>query len=488
MDAVTEIRKRTGKDDRIAFVYGNFNILHPGHLRLLKFAKESGDFLAVGVKKRDANIALLDENMRLENLKLSTFVDFAFILEEDPVQFIGKLKPEIVIKGKEHENSYNPEEEIINEYGGRLLFNSGNIRFSSFDLLKDDFYNLETSTIRKPEDFMIRHEISKDDLRKTVSAFSELNVVVIGDLIVDEYITCHPLGMSQEDPTIVVTPISNDRFLGGAGIVAAHAAGLGASVTFATVAGDDENLDFADQKLSEYNANALILRDEQRPTILKQRFRANGKTLLRVNHLKEHNIGRKLQDNLFEQILPELIKANLVIFADFNYGCLPQPLIDKIHDLCIKNRIQMVADSQSSSQMGDISRFKDMLLITPTEREARLALRDFESGLIVLAEKLEAQTNTRNIFTTLNSEGTLIYNGFEKQKKWQTDKLPAMNKAPKDVSGAGDSLLTCSALALVSGADIWQSAFLGSLAAACQVGRVGNIPLQRQEIIDEINL
>ena len=66
-----------------------------------------------------------------------------------------------------------------------------------------------------------------------------MKVCIVGDLIVDEYITCNPLGMSQEDPTIVVTPVEEEQFLGGAGIVAAHAVGLGASVDFFSVVGSD---------------------------------------------------------------------------------------------------------------------------------------------------------------------------------------------------------------------------------------------------------
>jgi len=77
---------------------------------------------------------------------------------------------------------------------------------------------------------------------------------------------------------------------------------------------------------------------------------------------------------------------NLIIFSDFNYGCLPQLLVDQITSFCNEKGIMMVADSQSSSQIGDVSRFRGMTLVTPTEREARFAVHDFESGLVVLAE------------------------------------------------------------------------------------------------------
>jgi bifunctional ADP-heptose synthase (sugar kinase/adenylyltransferase) len=147
----------------------------------------------------------------------------------------------------------------------------------------------------------------------------------------------------------------------------------------------------------------------------------------------------------------------------------------------------MVADSQSSSQFGDISRFKNMTLITPTEREARLGLRDFDSGLVVLANSLISNCNSKNTIITLGGEGVLI-SASDSEEGYLTDKIPAMNNSPKDVSGAGDCLLVTTSLALASNCNIWESAYLGSLAAACQVGRIGNIPIKIDDIIFELNI
>ena len=174
--------------------------------------------------------------------------------------------------------------------------------------------------------------------------------------------------------------------------------------------------------------------------------------------------------------------TDLIIFADFNYGCLPQTLVDAIVELCTAKGVPMVADSQSSSQVGDVSRFRNMLLLTPTEREARLALHDANSGLVVLAQAIQRRSGAKNVILTLGPEGVLIHANAHEAGNWLTDQLPAFETSPKDTAGAGDSFLTCVSLALLAGADIWQSAYLGSLAAACQVGRVGNLPLSVDEI------
>lgn len=487
LKALNAIQRMVRKGQRTVFVSGNFNIVHPGHLRLLRFAKQCGDFLVVGVLSDSlSKTALLPEGLRLDGVQSTSWVDYAFILRDLPAKFISSLKPNFVVKGQEHADQFNPELGALRSYGGKLLFSSGEVSFSSLDLLRDEFKSLNFSTIAKPDDFPKRHGFKMTDLKRVVQDMKGLEIVVIGETIVDEYITCDPLGMSQEDPTIAVTPILKERFVGGAGIVSAHAKGLGGNVHFFSVLGKDDSADFVRTRLKEYGVHVCFYDDETRPTIRKERFRASGKTLLRVNHFHQHPINKDLQMKMLDDIKARLHKAKLLIFSDFNYGCLPQPLVDEIAEYCQARGVLMVADSQSSSQIGDVSRFKDMFLLTPTEREARLAVGDFNAGLVVLAEMLRAKARAKNILLTLGAEGLMVHASAVPPRKWLTDRLPSMNNAPKDVSGAGDSLLTCASMALAVGADIWQSAYLGSIAAACQLGRIGNIPLTSNELLVEI--
>jgi rfaE bifunctional protein kinase chain/domain len=486
--AIQEIRHKAANANRIVFVSGNFNVIHPGHLRLLNFAAECGDFLVVGVSQDDSPDTFVPGTLRLEGIRSISCVDFAFSLTTPLEQLILELKPALVVKGKEHENHFNAEQAAVESYGGRLLFSSGEARFSSMDLLQRELRESNLSSIQKSAEFPRRHSFNMTALTNILTQFASLKVVVIGDLIVDEYITCDPLGMSQEDPTIVVTPIKRDLFVGGAAIVAAHANGLGASVSYYGVVGDDQAASFAKETLRDYGVRTNLFSDTSRPTTLKQRYRARGKTLLRVSHLRQHDISQALAHNLLEQLDRDLVDANLLVFSDFNYGCLPQPLVDEIIKRCSRRRIPMVADSQSSSQVGDIARFKGMLLLTPTEHEARLSVRDSGSGLVVLAEELRSKAAAEHVFITLGGEGILIHSPDGFPRGLITDQIPAFNTAPKDVAGAGDCLLICTSMALASGASIWESAYLGSIAAACQVGRVGNSPLAAEEVLQELML
>jgi len=474
---------------RTVFVSGNFNILHPGHLRLLRFAKESGDRLMVGVEsdRIAGNGAHVPEQLRLEGLQSIGLVDEVMLIDEPVADIILRLRPDIVVKGKEHELLYNPELNALEQYGGSLVFSSGETIFSSFDLIRKEFKEFDFRAISLPKEYLARHHIDKARLVELLQSFSKLKICVVGDLIIDEYITCQPLGMSQEDPTIVVTPVDSIRFIGGAGIVAAHAAGLGANVDFYSVSGNDASRKYALENLSAVKVNAVLVLDDTRPTTLKQRYRSHGKSLLRVSHLHQGGISIKLQSQMIELIEQSIKEVDLLVFSDFNYGCLPQPLVERIIDIAKSHGVMLVADSQSSSQTGDIGRFRGMNLITPTEREARISTRNREDGLVVLAEQIRQQAIAHNVLLKLGEEGVLVHAGNGKENDWLTDRIGALNSAPKDVAGAGDSLLIASAMTLVSGGNIWEAACLGSLAAAVQVGRVGNTPLKAEELIQELN-
>lgn len=479
-DLVEWLAKTSGKT---TFVSGNFNILHPGHLRMLRFAQETADRLVVGITPDGTPGVSVPSEVRVENFHSISIDLFPVLLTEPPAEFIRWLKPDFVVKGREFENVFNPEKRAVESYGGKLLFSSGESRFSSIATLRRSYVERQSTPIEFPAQYAERRNFTSSCLRDILSRFSNLRITVIGDVIVDEYIDCDPLGMSQEDPTIVVSPIEQTNFIGGGAIVAAHAATLGADVRFVSIVGDDQTADFVNGELDRSRVAAHLLTDTTRPTTRKQRFRAGGKTLLRVNHLRQHAVDGSLAEELVRSVHQHLGKTDLLLFADFNYGCLPQGVVDAINTEAREHGVMLAADSQASSQISDISRYRGMSVITPTEREARLAVGDFESGLVVLAERLAQKADAAHVLITLGAEGMLVYD----HTACLTDRIPALNTAPQDVAGAGDSLFTCTAMSLRLGAGIWSSAYLGSLAAACQVSRVGNIPLNPAELVYELD-
>ena len=362
-----QLRCDVDAQTKIGFISGNFDVLHPGHVRLLQFAAELCDVLVVGLSSDEAPGVRVRYDIRAESLRALAAVDHVVPLENDPISFIRELRPEVVVKGYEFAEANNLEQPVVESYGGRLVFGSGETQFSAIELIEREFQAGPPLDIRAPVEFLRRHDISLPTLRADVDKLANVRVLVIGDLIVDDFVACSPIGMSQEDPTIVVTPIKTTRYVGGAGVVAAHARALGADVRLITVVGHDEAAEFADDWLKTKRINATLLTDDTRPTTTKERYRANGKTLLRVNRLRQHAISLSIVKSIVRQIECSLNDIDLILFSDFNYGCLPQGLVSAIVARAKDHGVMMAADSQASSQMADISRFKHMELITPTE-------------------------------------------------------------------------------------------------------------------------
>lgn len=471
------------KDRKTAFISGNFNIVHPGHVRLFAFAKKLAQWLIVGVHSDElgGEHIHISQDLRLEALKSNSWVDEVVLIEEDVVHTVNELRPDIIVKGKEFENRANPEEETARAYGGRLIFGSAEVSLSSLELLSRDLPTLPEAGFVIPKNYMRQHEIKISSLQEVVSRFSSLKVCVIGDLIVDEYITCEALGMSQEDPTLVVSPIDQRRFVGGAGVVAAHASALGAESTLISVCGNDDAGLFTRRTLQNFGVKANLVIDESRPTTLKQRYRADNKSLLRVSYLRQNSISKRHQLELIEQATPIIRQSDLLVFSDFNYGCLPQNVVDHCTEIAKVANVIRIADSQSSSQTGDICRFKDMNLISATEREMRIGLRDKDVGLPVLAEKLREHANAGYIVLKLGADGVLLHMP-SREGLMTTDRLPAFTSSPIDVAGAGDSMLITAGMTLSSGGSPWEAAVIGNIAAALQVGRLGNKPIHSAEL------
>ena len=470
-----------------ALVTGNFNVLHPGHIRLLKYAKNFAKHLVVGVFSDSlaGDAVDINQELRQEAVGAIDLVDEVVLIDKPLNEFIIERRPDIIVKGKEYESGFNIEFDALKDYGGQLIFSSGEMGSLS-DNHKNYHLNIPSITQELLREFMTRHSITSVRLREIVSNFTNKRVCVLGDIIIDEYIDCFALGMSQEEPTLVVSPQETQQFLGGAGIVASHAAQLGAEVQFLSVTGQDQGRDFAASILDKYGVDYSFIVDAARPTTVKQRFRSQGKSLLRVSTLSQQAISTKLQNLILSEFKKISTECDLVIFSDFNYGCLPQPLVEKIISIAKKRNIFIAADSQSSSQYGDVSRFKGADLITPTEREARLALQNYDDGLVVLGDKLMEKADANYILLKLGSEGMIAQLSSKKLKTPHTERLRALHPQASDVSGAGDSVLTASSLSLISEASMWEASLLGAIAAFIQVGRVGNVPLTKDEILSII--
>lgn len=463
------------------FISGLFNSVHAGHIRLMTFARKLAPKLIVGIYGDGYKNSVFGRPLseRLMALKSLNLIDEIVVIESDISAVLRSVQPSFIVKGSEFQGEVNVESTYIDENKNcQIVFSPGEIGFFSED---NQFEIQEKKFSYHDQQFLEKHNLQFKRLHDITCSFKDLRVAVIGETIVDDYIECTPLGMSQEDPTIVVKPIAKKRFLGGAAIVAAHAKSLGAKVEFFTSLGKDPEGAFAKEKLKEFGVEYKIFYQDFRSTILKTRYRANGKTLLRVSRVQENPVEGDIQIKLIETLRKILIEADVLIFSDFNYGLITDQIISAATQICNAHKVIIAADSQSSSQIGDISRFKNVDLITPTEREGRLALKGRDIGLTALCEELKIKCNAKHVILTMAEKGLLVHSDID-EENWRTDEIKALNNYPVDVAGAGDSFLTAAALSLAVKASIWEASYIGSVAASLQVANIGNIPIDLNEL------
>jgi rfaE bifunctional protein kinase chain/domain len=449
-------------------------------MRLFSHALELGDRLVVGiVRDEEANTGDDFSETLLRNLPFVSEV----IIGADASSIIRKANPHFIVKGFEHREGSAPESEAIDEVGAKIVYTSGNPFLTESDLL-EGMGQLLKPEIQMPKDYLSRNGINPKTVSRLMLESKKKKVLIFGDLIVDEYVACHAVGMSQEDPMVVNAPISSHLYVGGAGIVAAHCRALGAETMLISTTGEDSTAEWVEKKLTEYGINSYLLRDTTRPTTLKQRYKSDKQTLFRLSHFKQHPIEKEMKEALCKRLEQELQSVDLLILSDFSYGVLDAELakfaIEKAKDL----NVQIAADSQSSSQVGDLGKFFGVDHIFATEREARLQLRNDLDGLAVIAGKLRKELSAQNIFLKLGADGVLLEGvNSSSSQILNTERIPALNRNPVDVSGAGDSMLAACSLCLISGGTFAESAFVGSVVAAIQVGRQGNTPVTIEEVL-----
>jgi rfaE bifunctional protein kinase chain/domain len=326
-----------------------------------------------------------------------------------------------------------------------------------------------------------RHDIAAHTIDQLLTAFSEKRVLVIGDLIIDKYVLCDATDLASEAAMMSLTRLEEQVYVGGAGIVARHLAGLGATPYLLSTAGHDEYSAMAQGVLeNESITTKLIPCRDKLPE--KTRFLVETSKLLRVEEGQSHPLDSVAEQKAFDWITSISGGFDAVVFCDFGYGTITGGLWERMQRWLRRKVGVVVADI--SGQRGQLTRFKNVNLLCPTERELRTALNDFESGLSSVAWKALEQTQARQLMVTLGKKGLVVFdrqsqdaNCPEWRGRLRSEYLPTLADRVVDPLGCGDSLLAVTTMALAGGGNLMQAAYLGSAAAAWQIAHLGNLPL-----------
>lgn len=484
--------------------HGAFDQLHPGHIRHLVWAKSQGAKLVVSVQEKleAGEPSVLDALDRAEALAAIEVVDYVTVDAGDWVGgLLELLKPDIYVKGREfekiHDGAFGRERRLVEAYGGEVRFSSGDVLDGRPAMLAQRAsQSLSARSQLRP--FLQRNHIDIAVLERRIESFKDRSVLVVGETIVDEYVHCDALGMSADAPTIVVRPTHDDKYVGGAGIVAQHVAALGAEARYVSVVGEDIEADYVRCELDRRSVNHRLIVDGTRPTIAKKRFLVQRRKLLNVNTFRDQDLGERAERAVLDQLEELVADVDAIIISDFSYGVVTSGIIDFLAQISRERGIPIAGDVQSSSQVGRVTRLRGLTVVTPSEKEARQAMWDRDNGVADVGARLLRETGHDSLLVSMGSRGLMLFDSkglrwnehseeiplHELKQKLDIEYLPSFGDVVVDPMGAGDSMLATLTTAMAAGAGLMEAAFLGNCAASVAIANMGNLPISYLEVLD----
>ena len=489
-----QLLKIVGKFPRkrkIIMCHGNFDIVHPGHVRHLTYAKSKASILVASITadkmiKKGTHRPHVPQNLRALNLAAFEMVDYVIIDNNlTPIENIKKIKPDYFAKGFEYTSKSLPqataeEKKVVEKYGGKMIFTPGDIVYSSSKLLNiaEPSINLE-----KLLNIMNEYKIEFVDLKNILRSKKKIKVHVVGDLIIDKYTRTKLIGYNAKTPTPSVIKQKSDKYVGGAAIVALHLKSSGIDTTFSTIVGDDLNSKFAKKVLLSNGISTNFFKDKMRPTTEKNTILADEYRLLKVDSVDNSPISSDALQYLSNKI--QKTECDAIVFSDFRHGIFNKATINNFIKKIPKKSLK-IADSQVASRWGNITDYKNFNLITPNEKECRFSLADQDSSISEITRQLSKKTKFKNLILKLGSRGTFVVS----KKLTKTGGGFTMSSFVEnlvDPVGAGDALLSYATMGLLKTNSIVVAGILGSLAASCECEIDGNEPIKKELVIDKIN-
>ncbi len=320
------------------------------------------------------------------------------------------------------------------------------------------------------------------NIKSIFKSFNNQSVLIIGDVMIDSYIKGKIERMSPEAPVPVVTVTSREKRLGGAANVALNIQSLGAKPFVCAVAGTDENAKIL-KKLFKKNKLSTegLLQLKNRPTTVKTRIITNNQHVLRVDEEAVHEVSSS-QENVVLKKIESIIrkqKISVIIFEDYNKGCITSTLIKEVVKLASRKKIPVAVDPKKNNFLN----YTGVKLFKPNLKELKEGLKlknlnpknraEVEKAAEELRQKLKAET----VLLTLSENGMYITDGKSSHH------IPAHIRKIIDVSGAGDTVIAVAALCLAAKTDAKTLAELANLAGGLVCEKSGVVSVDKMTLL-----
>lgn len=489
----TNIRPELKKEGKtIALCHGVFDLVHPGHVIHLQQARELADVLVVSITaakfvRKGPDRPYFNDEMRMMFLAALECVDYVLLSEGYTVDdIIENVQPDLYVKGAEYADAekditgkITEEKNLVEKYGGKLAFTSGQV-FSSTKLINTAMSALPEEVKQYMEKFTADHGMA--DIMAYADKISKLNVLVIGDVIIDKYTYCIVQGTMSKDTGYSARESHSEEYFGGSAVIARHLSSFTDNVTLMSIIGDEEEirLRFFDELADSIHLKLMY--SSEIPTIIKHRYltrnakREEYRKIFAIN-----NIPKKMQyeeevRNRFNEKLKERIGDYDVVFVcDFGHGLLDKEAIKIIQE---KAKIIVLNCQTNSTNKGlnIITKYTKADFFTLDQEELKLAFPedalDEEAGLKKLSQHLGGSG-----WLTRGSLGAYGIDGGEIRE------CPAFTLNVKDTVGAGDAFYSVAGCFAAAGAPVEVGTFMGNIGGALGANIVGN-----KDAVEKVNV
>lgn len=318
-------------------------------------------------------------------------------------------------------------------------------------------------------------------LRNLVSNFKNAKVLVVGDLILDEFIWGKVSRISPEAPVPVVWVDSENFMPGGASNVANNIRSLGGEVYLAGVVGDDSRGEALQSLLRKKGVHCDgIFADKHRPTTQKTRVIAHHQQVVRIDREVVKPVPDSVLNQIIEYVEAKIEEVDALIIEDYGKGVVVPRLVQAAVKAGKKRNRVITVDPKETH----FSYYRGVTTITPNHHEASaavgFAIKD-EDTLLKAGDKLLKKTNCESVLITRGENGMAL---FQKGKPLVT--IPTIAQDVFDVSGAGDTVISAYTLARASKATAAEAAHISNTAAGIVVGKVGVATTDAQELIPRL--
>lgn len=314
------------------------------------------------------------------------------------------------------------------------------------------------------------------------SEFSKKNVLVLGDLMVDEYIVGSVSRISPEAPVPVLNFKNKSMKAGGACNVAANLRSLGANVFIAGIAAFDGVGIWLRDSLKKSGIETEGIVAENRPTIVKTRFATKNQQLLRMDNEITGVISDESAKNLLSYLEKNISNFNAVVLSDYSKGVLEDGnFVSAVIEICNKNGVFCSIDSKSRN----LAPFKNADFVKPNnlELESAVGIKITDNESLDKAGKTYLEkSGARSLLVTRGADGISLFVPDEKRKDFPSKAVEVF-----DVTGAGDTVISTVTLAKISGLSIDESIRLANYAASVVISKVGTATVSQNELIKRIN-